>query len=169
MADDRSRAQPTIAELRASGLAVAHGQGGAARQPAGAARDAATRSFPGVVGYEETVVPAIENAILAGQDLVFLGERGQAKTRMARLLVGLLDEWLPVVRGGELNDDPFAPISPAARAIVERDGDATAHRLAAARPALRREAGDARHHDRRPHRRGRPDQGRRGPLPVATS
>ncbi|MFL5723641.1 MAG: hypothetical protein ACJ78H_09655 [Chloroflexota bacterium] len=82
--------------------------------------------FPGVVGYEDSVVPAIENAILAGHDLVFLGERGQAKTRMARLLVGLLDPWLPVVAGGELNDDPFAPISPAARAIVERDGDATA-------------------------------------------
>ena len=62
--------------------------------------------FPGIIGYEETVVPAIENAILAGQDIVFLGERGQAKTRMARLLVGLLDPWLPVVRGGELNDDP---------------------------------------------------------------
>ena len=81
--------------------------------------------LPGVVGYEESVLPAIENAILAGHDLVFLGERGQAKTRMARLLVGLLDEWLPVVRGGELNDDPYAPVSPAARAIVERDGDAT--------------------------------------------
>ena len=54
--------------------------------------------FPGVVGYEDSVVPAIENAILAGHDLVFLGERGQAKTRMARLLVGLLDPWLPVVR-----------------------------------------------------------------------
>ena len=81
--------------------------------------------LPGVVGYEDSVVPAIENAILAGQDLVFLGERGQAKTRMARLLVGLLDEWLPVVRGGELNDDPAAPASPAARAIVEREGDAT--------------------------------------------
>ena len=72
------------------------------------------------------MVPAIENAILAGQDLVFLGERGQAKTRMARALVGLLDEWIPIVRGGELNDDPTAPVSPAARAIVERDGDATA-------------------------------------------
>ena len=81
--------------------------------------------LPGVVGYEESVVPAIENAILAGQDLVFLGERGQAKTRMARLLVGLLDEWLPIVRGGELNDDPTAPVSPAARAFVEREGDAT--------------------------------------------
>jgi magnesium chelatase subunit I len=81
--------------------------------------------FPGVVGYEESVVPAIENAILAGHDLVFLGERGQAKTRMARMLVDLLDPWLPIVRGGELNDDPFAPVSPAARAIVGRDGDAT--------------------------------------------
>jgi magnesium chelatase subunit I len=81
--------------------------------------------FPGVIGYEETVLPAVENAILAGQDLVFLGERGQGKTRMARLLVGLLDEWLPVVRGGELHDDPLAPISPSARAIVAEAGDAT--------------------------------------------
>src|SRR5438105_6979854 len=81
--------------------------------------------FPGVVGYGETVLPAVENAILAGQDLVFLGERGQAKTRMARLLIGLLDEALPVVRGGELNDDPYAPISPVARALVAERGDAT--------------------------------------------
>ena len=79
--------------------------------------------MPGIVGYEDSVVPAIENAILAGHDLVFLGERGQAKTRMARLLVGLLDEWLPVVRGGDLNDDPYAPVSAAARGILERDGD----------------------------------------------
>jgi len=82
--------------------------------------------FPGIVGFEDSVVPAIENAILAGHDLVFLGERGQAKTRMARLLVGLLDEWLPVVVGGELNDDPYAPVSPAGRGIVARDGDVTA-------------------------------------------
>jgi magnesium chelatase subunit I len=80
--------------------------------------------LPGIVGYDDTVIPAIENAIIAGHDLVFLGERGQAKTRMARLLVGLLDEWLPVVAGGELNDDPYAPVSPAAKAIVERAGDA---------------------------------------------
>jgi magnesium chelatase subunit I len=79
--------------------------------------------MPGIVGYEESVVPAIENAIIAGQDLVFLGERGQAKTRMARLLVDLLDEWLPVVRGGELNDDPYAPISPAGKAVVDEHGD----------------------------------------------
>jgi magnesium chelatase subunit I len=81
--------------------------------------------MPGIIGFEDTVVPAIENAIIAGQDLVFLGERGQAKTRMARLLVDLLDEWLPVVRGGELNDDPYAPISPAGRAVVDEHGDET--------------------------------------------
>jgi magnesium chelatase subunit I len=81
--------------------------------------------LPTVIGFEETVLPSIENAILAGHDIVFLGERGQAKTRMARLLVGLLDEAIPVVRGGELNDDPYAPVSPAAKAIVERDGDET--------------------------------------------
>jgi magnesium chelatase subunit I len=88
------------------------------------ARLAADRPvFEGIVGYEDSVVPSIENAILAGQDIVFLGERGQGKTRLARLLVTLLDEWLPVVRGGELNDDPFAPISAAARALVAEGGD----------------------------------------------
>ena len=80
---------------------------------------------PGIVGYEDSVIPAIENAILAGQDLVFLGERGQAKTRLARSLVNLLDEWLPIVAGGELNDDPTSPISPAARAAVDEHGDRT--------------------------------------------
>jgi magnesium chelatase subunit I len=81
--------------------------------------------FPGVIGFEESVIPAVENAILAGQDLVFLGERGQAKTRLARGLVALLDEWLPAVEGGELNDDPLAPVSAAARERVEAEGDAT--------------------------------------------
>ena len=81
--------------------------------------------FPGVVGFEDTVLPAVENAILAGQDLVFLGERGQAKTRMARLLVGLLDPWLPTVAGGELNDDPTAPVSASARAIVAEGAEET--------------------------------------------
>ena len=82
-------------------------------------------AFPGIVGYDETVIPAIENALLAGQDIVFLGERGQAKTRLARLLVNLLDEQLPIVRGGDLNDDPFAPISAAARALVAEGADET--------------------------------------------
>jgi magnesium chelatase subunit I len=86
---------------------------------------AGTPILPGIVGYDDTVIPAIENALLAGQDIVFLGERGQAKTRLARLLVELLDEALPIVRGGELNDDPFAPISAAAKAIVAEGGDET--------------------------------------------
>ncbi|MEO5940052.1 MAG: magnesium chelatase [Candidatus Limnocylindrales bacterium] len=79
----------------------------------------------GIIGYDESVLPAIENAIVAGHDLVLLGERGQAKTRLARLLIGLLDDAIPVVRGGELNDDPTAPISPSGRTIVAEHGDAT--------------------------------------------
>jgi magnesium chelatase subunit I len=74
--------------------------------------------FPGMIGYEETVVPAVEHALLAGHDMVFLGERGQGKTRMIRALVELLDEWLPVVEGSEVNDDPLAPISRPARERV---------------------------------------------------
>ena len=77
------------------------------------------------MGYEDSVIPGVENAILAGQDLVFLGERGQAKTRLARILVDLLDEWLPIVAGGELNDDPTAPISPPRAPIVAEHGDGT--------------------------------------------
>jgi len=81
--------------------------------------------FPGIIGYEETVVPQIENALLSGQDIVFLGERGQAKTRMARLLVGLLDEAVPALAGCEINDDPAAPICGACRARLATEGDAT--------------------------------------------
>jgi magnesium chelatase subunit I len=79
----------------------------------------------GVVGYEETVVPQVENAILAGQDIIFLGERGQAKTRMARSLVDLLDEAVPVVHGSEINDDPFEPISRYAKDLIAERGDDT--------------------------------------------
>jgi len=82
--------------------------------------------FPGIVGYEESVVPQIENAVLSGQDIVFLGERGQAKTRMARLLVGLLDEAVPALAGCEINDDPLAPICQACRARIAEVGDAAA-------------------------------------------
>ncbi len=82
--------------------------------------------LPGIVGYDETVVPQIENAVLSGQDIVLLGERGQAKTRIARLLVGLLDETLPVLAGCEINDDPLAPICSACRTRVQDVGDAAA-------------------------------------------
>ena len=81
--------------------------------------------FPGVVGYENTVIPQVENAILSGQDIIFLGERGQAKTRMARGLVNLLDEEVPVVAGSEINDDPFAPISRYAKDLIAERGDDT--------------------------------------------
>src|SRR5262245_51620780 len=80
--------------------------------------------LPGIVGYDETVVPQIENAILSGQDLIFLGERGQAKTRIARMLIGLLDEELPVLAGCEINDDPVAPICQACRQLVAKEGEA---------------------------------------------
>ena len=79
--------------------------------------------FPGIVGYEESVQPQIENAILSGQDIVFLGERGQAKTRMARLLIGLLDPEVPALAGCEINDSPFAPICQACRQRVAEVGD----------------------------------------------
>jgi len=79
--------------------------------------------FDGVLGYEDTVIPAVENALLCGHDLIFLGERGQAKTRMIRKLASLLDEWLPVVAGSEIHDDPFAPVSALARALVAERGD----------------------------------------------
>jgi magnesium chelatase subunit I len=79
--------------------------------------------FPGIVGYEETVLPQIENAVLSGQDIIFLGERGQAKTRIARALISLLDEEVPILSGSEVNDDPLAPISAAGREAVADKGD----------------------------------------------
>ena len=79
--------------------------------------------FPGIIGYEETVIPQIENAILSGQDIIFLGERGQAKTRMARSLVNLLDEVVPVIAGCEINDNPFEPVCKACRDKIEDLGD----------------------------------------------
>src|ERR1700690_1830363 len=67
--------------------------------------------FEGIWGYEETVIPDLERALLAGHDINLLGLRGQAKTRLARLMVNLLDEYIPVIEGSELNDDPLHPIS----------------------------------------------------------
>ena len=81
--------------------------------------------LPGIFGYEETVLPQLENAILAGQDVILLGERGQAKSRIARSLVGLLDPWVPYIADTELHDDPLNPVSPLARNIVAEQGDAT--------------------------------------------
>ncbi len=79
----------------------------------------------GVVGYDDTVLPQLANALLAGHDVIFLGERGQAKTRIIRSLVGLLDEWMPIVAGSEINDDPYRPVSSYARHLVQDRGDDT--------------------------------------------
>jgi magnesium chelatase subunit I len=78
-----------------------------------------------VLGYEDTVLPQLENALLAGHDVIFLGERGQAKTRMIRSLTDLLDEWMPIVEGSEINDDPYRPVSKMARDLVAELGDDT--------------------------------------------
>ncbi|HUS61774.1 MAG TPA: sigma 54-interacting transcriptional regulator, partial [Acidimicrobiales bacterium] len=79
----------------------------------------------GLHGYDDTVLPQLENALLAGHDVIFLGERGQAKTRMIRCLTNLLDEWMPIVAGSEINDDPFSPVSRHARDLVEESGEET--------------------------------------------
>ena len=79
--------------------------------------------FAGVLGYEHTVMPQLENALLAGHDVIFLGERGQAKTRMIRSLTGLLDEWMPIIAGSEINDDPYHPVSKHARDLVAELGE----------------------------------------------
>ena len=78
-----------------------------------------------ILGYDDTVMPQLHNALLAGHDIVFLGERGQGKTRLIRSLTGLLDEWMPIVAGSEINDDPYHPVSRHARDTVAELGDAT--------------------------------------------
>src|SRR5207253_1876816 len=80
--------------------------------------------FGGIVGYDATVIPQIENAVLSGQDIILLGERGQAKTRIARQLIELLDAAVPAIAGCEINDDPFAPICAACKYRIANDGDA---------------------------------------------
>src|SRR5580698_5910636 len=113
----------SVADLRASGwesVPVAEEM----RRNTATAIAADRPLVPGVFGFEETVVPQLENAVLAGHDVILLGERGQAKTRVIRSLVGLLDEWLPVVEGSEINDDPYNPVSRFAIDLVDELGDA---------------------------------------------
>src|SRR5215467_12080581 len=79
--------------------------------------------FPGIIGYDDSVVPQVVNAILSRHNFILLGLRGQAKTRILRALTSLLDEWIPVVPGCEIHDDPLAPICAACRKLVRADGD----------------------------------------------
>lgn len=122
--DHRRPADTTLGELRSSGHRhrtvkaelranlldrLAHGE----------------PTFVGIVGFDDTVLPELERAILAGHDVVLLGERGQGKTRLIRSLVELLDEWTPVVTGSEINDHPYAPVSVYARDVVRQRGEDT--------------------------------------------
>ena len=113
-----------LADLRASGwesVSVAEEM----RRNTEKAIASGTSLVPGILGFEETVVPQLENAILAGHDMILLGERGQAKTRVIRSMVGLLDEWFPIVAGSEINDDPYNPVSRYAIERVDELGEAT--------------------------------------------
>ena len=80
--------------------------------------------WPGLHGFGRTVIPQLERALIAGHDVVLLGERGQGKTRLLRTLVGLLDEWTPAIEGSELREHPYEPITDATRARIEAEGDA---------------------------------------------
>ena len=82
-------------------------------------------TFKGIIGYEKTVIPDLERAILSGHNINLLGLRGQAKTRLARQMVNLLDEWIPVIKGSEINDDPISPISSKGKEIIKNLGDKT--------------------------------------------
>src|SRR5919107_1473479 len=86
---------------------------------------AGERLFPGIVGYDDSVVPQIINAILARHNIILLGLRGQAKSRIIRQLTDLLDERIPIIAGSEINDNPFHPISAYGRQQIELHGDAT--------------------------------------------
>jgi magnesium chelatase subunit I len=114
----------TLGELRASGWRSVSVKD-EIRRNAVRRIAAGEQLIPSVIGYDETVLPQLENAVLAGHDIIFLGERGQAKTRMIRSLVELLDEWIPIVARSEINDDPERPVSRYARDLVAEHGDAT--------------------------------------------
>ncbi|HJV05406.1 MAG TPA: sigma 54-interacting transcriptional regulator [Actinomycetota bacterium] len=114
----------TIGELRASGHRDRSVKDELREALLGRMRAGAS-PFPGVVGFDDSVIPALERGILAGHDLIFLGERGQAKTRLIRHLVDLLDERTPIVEGCEVNDHPYRPICARCRALVSERGDDT--------------------------------------------
>jgi len=114
----------TLGELRASGH-VAKSVRQELRDNLVALLQAGADRFPGIVGFEDTVLPQLERALLSGHDMVLLGERGQGKTRLIRSLAGLLDEWTPIIHGSEINDHPFDPISVWGQRQVAELGDAT--------------------------------------------
>ncbi len=123
MVDTSRHPEPaTIGQLRASGHCPRSVKAEIRENLVQALRSG-ENPFPGIVGFDETVLPDVQRALLAGHDFVLLGERGQGKTRLMRTVVGLLDEWSPVISGCEIHDDPHAPICSRCRALVLADGD----------------------------------------------
>lgn len=112
----------TVGELRASGYEVLPVKEEIRRNALAKIR-AGEPLFPGIYGYDDTVIPQVENALLAGHDIVFLGERGQAKSRIIRCFRDLLDDWVPILKGSEVNDNPFDPISRYGKDLVAELGD----------------------------------------------
>ena len=115
----------TLGELKKSGFRVLSVREELRKNLVGCL-ERAERILPGIIGYDETVIPDIENALLSGHHMVFLGERGQAKSRIIRSLVLLLDERIPMVQGCEIHDNPFAPICRVCRRRLEEEGDSLA-------------------------------------------
>jgi magnesium chelatase subunit I len=114
----------TIGELKKSGVAVLPIRE-EMRKNLVHCLETEKRILPGIVGYDETVIPEIENAILSGHHMVFLGERGQGKSRIIRGLMNLLDERIPIIQGCEINDNPYHPICRACRKKLQELGDNT--------------------------------------------
>src|ERR1700733_10293678 len=113
-----------LGQLRASGYQITGVKREMRRNLLGKLRKGETL-FPGILGYDETVIPQIVNAVLSGHDVLFLGLRGQGKTRMLRMLTELLDDAVPIVAGSEIKDDPYIPLSKYLFDIVASKGDAT--------------------------------------------
>jgi magnesium chelatase subunit I len=122
---DVSELPQTFAELKSSGYQVLPVKAEIRRNLIAKLRSRESL-FPGVMGYNDTVIPQLTNAILGNQDIILLGERGQAKSRIVRSLVSLLDEWTPVLVGTEIPENPFQPISAQGKQIVEEEGDSAA-------------------------------------------
>src|SRR3984957_10239614 len=112
----------TVGELRARGH-VQQSVKEEIRQNLLARMRAGEDRFPRIIGFGDTVLPHLERALLAGHDVILLGERGQGKTRLIRTLTGLLDEWSPVVTGCEINDHPYAPVCARCRRLAAELGD----------------------------------------------
>src|SRR6266513_4398965 len=112
----------TVGELRADGHAYRTVKD-EIRQNLLARMRAGDNRFPGIIGFDQTVLPHLERALLAGHDVILLGERGQGKPRLIRTLPGLLDEWSPVVAGCEINDHPYAPACARCRRLAAEQGE----------------------------------------------